>query len=72
MSSLFSNDLIDLGEAGVQIVSVCVCVCAHAFSHSNSKTHNDSHQLIPIKAISVNYLRMQLREVAPHPQKNPK
>ncbi len=74
MSSLFSNDLIDLGEACVPCVCVCVCVCecvcVTSFNHSHSKTHTDSHQQIPIKAISDNYLKMQLREVAPHPQKS--
>lgn len=49
---------------------MCVCVRVFSVSHSNSKTHTDSHQLIPIKAISVNYLKMQLCEVAPHPQKS--
>lgn len=46
-----------------------MCVCFH----SNSKTHTDSHQLIPIKAITVNYLKMQLHEVTPHlPPEKPK
>lgn len=36
---------------------------------SYSKTHTDSHQLIPIQAIIVNYLNMQLREVALRPLK---
>lgn len=73
MSSLFSNDLIDLGKACMNVceyICGCLCVCVTSFSHSNSKTHTDSHQLIPIKAISVNYLKMQLREVALHPQKS--
>lgn len=49
---------------------MCGWVCMTSVSHSTSKTHTDSHQLIPIKAISVNYLKMQLCEVAPHPQKS--
>lgn len=41
----------------------CGCVCTISFSQSNSKTHTDSPQLIPVKAISVSYLKMQLCEV---------
>lgn len=45
MSSLSSNDLIDLAEAGERAARVI------SFSHSNAETHTDSHQLILIKAI---------------------
>lgn len=43
---------------------MCVCVCVISVNHSDSKTQSNSHHLIPIKAISVNYLKMQLGKVA--------
>lgn len=57
--------------SGRLVVQFCVYACMISFKHSNAKIHTDSHQLIPIKAISVNYLKTQLREVAPHFRKIP-
>lgn len=57
--------------SGRLVVQFCVYVSMISFKHSNAKIHTDSHQLIPIKAISVNYLKTQLREVAPHSRKIP-
>lgn len=41
-------------------------------SHFKSKAQSNSHHLIPIKAISVNYVKMQLCEVAVLQAWNPK